>query len=105
MVLPTADSPYQIVMNGQASGGLSMVPTEDYYSASMLAQLVSASGVRTTAEQLRKVLGGKAVNVQPVINRFSTDINGSAAKGDVETMLQLTYLYFTRPNFDRGVLT
>ena len=103
VVLPTADSPYQIVMNGQASGGLSMVPTEDYYSASMLAQLVSASGVGDfTAEQLRKVLGGKAVNVQPVINRFSTDINGSAAKGDVETMLQLTYLYFTRPNFDRG---
>ena len=103
VVLPTADSPYQIVMNGQASGGLSMVPTEDYYSASMLAQLVSASGVGNfTAEQLRKVLGGKAVNVQPVINRFSTDINGSAAKGDVETMLQLTYLYFTRPNFDRG---
>ena len=28
VVLPTADSPYQIVMNGQASGGLSMVPTE-----------------------------------------------------------------------------
>ena len=103
VVLPTADSPYQIVMNGQASGGLSMVPTEDYYSASMLAQLVSASGVGDfTAEQLRKVLGGKAVSVQPVINRFSTDINGSAAKGDVEAMLQLTYLYFTRPNFDRG---
>lgn len=103
VVLPTADSPYQIVMSGQASGGLSMVPTEDYYSASMLAQVVGASGVGDfTAEQLRKVLGGKAVNVQPAINRFSTDINGSAAKGDVETMLQLTYLYFTRPSFDRG---
>ena len=103
VVLPTADSPYQIVMSGQASGGLSMVPTEDYYSVSMLAQVVGASGVGDfTAEQLRKVLGGKAVNVQPAINRFSTDINGSAAKGDVETMLQLTYLYFTRPNFDRG---
>lgn len=103
VVLPTTDSPYQIVMSGQASGGLSMVPTEDYYTASMVAQVVNASGVGDfTAEQLRKVLGGKSVNVQPAINRFSTDINGSAAKGDVETMLQLTYLYFTRPNFDRG---
>jgi predicted Zn-dependent peptidases len=105
VVLPTTDSPYQIVMNGQASGGLSMIPTEDYYSVSMLAQVVSASGVGDfTAEQLRKVLGSKVVNIQPTINRFSTDINGSAAKGDVETMLQLTYLYFTRPNFDRGRL-
>ena len=50
------------------------------------------------------MLGSKVVNIQPTINRFSTDINGSAAKGDVETMLQLTYLYFTRPNFDRGRL-
>ena len=67
--------------------------------------MVSASGVGDfTAEQLRKVLGSKVVNIQPTINRFSTDINGSAAKGDVETMLQLTYLYFTRPNFDRGRL-
>ena len=82
-----------------------MIPTEDYYSVSMLAQVVSASGVGDfTAEQLRKVLGSKVVNIQPTINRFSTDINGSAAKGDVETMLQLTYLYFTRPNFDRGRL-
>lgn len=105
VVLPTTDTPYQIVMSGQASGGLSMIPTEDYYSVSMLAQVVSASGVGDfTAEQLRKVLGSKVVNIQPTINRFSTDINGSAAKGDVETMLQLTYLYFTRPNFDRGRL-
>ena len=29
------------------------------------------------------MLGSKVVNIQPTINRFSTDINGSAAKGDV----------------------
>lgn len=103
VVLPTTDSPYQIIMSGQASGGISMVPTGEYYTASMVAQVVNASGVGDfTAEQLRKVIGSKVVSVQPAITRFSTDINGSAAKGDVETMLQLTYLYFTRPNFDRG---
>ena len=102
VILPTTDSPSQIVMNGQAGGGLSAVADEDYYTASLLAQVVAASGVNDlTAEQLRKVLGIKSVTVQPVMERFSTGINGRSAKGDVETMLQLTYLYFMHPNFDK----
>lgn len=102
VVLPTTDSPSQIVMNGQASGGLSTVADADYYTASLLTQIVAASGVNDfTVEQLRKVLGTKSVAVQPMIDRFSTSINGRSAKGDVETMLQLTYLYFMHPNFDK----
>ena len=102
VVLPTTDSPSQVLMSGQADGGLSMVADADYYMTSLLPQMVAASGVNDfTAEQLRKVLGTKSVAVQPVIDRFSTGISGRAAVGDVEAMLQLTYLYFMRPNFDK----
>lgn len=68
----------------------------------MTTQIVNMSGIGGfNSEQLRKVLGTKVVSVQPSINRFSSNMTGSAAKADVETMLQLTYLYFTHPNFDR----
>lgn len=102
VVLPTTDKPLQVMMNGQADGGLSTIPDTDYYTALMVAQLVNMSGVGGfTSEQLRKVIGSKSTTVQVAVDRFLTGINGNAAKEDIETMLQLTYLYFTQPNFDR----
>lgn len=102
VVLPTADSPHQIKMSGEASGGLSTVADADYFTASLAAEVVSASGIGGfTPGQLQKVVGSKVASVQPSIRRFSTSITGGAAKGDVETLLQLTWLYFMRPDFDR----
>ncbi len=102
VVLPTPYSRNQIVMSGQAGGGLSATSDPDYFTASMIPQVINMSGVgEFNAEQLRKVLGTKVASVQPSITRFSSAINGSSAKTDVETMLQLTYLYFMHPNFER----
>lgn len=101
-VLPTKYSRNQILMSGQASGGLSVVSDSDYFTASMIPQIVNMSGVgEFNSEQLRKVLSNKAASVQLSISRFTSGLTGNSAKADVETMLQLTYLYFTRPNFDR----
>lgn len=102
VVMPTPYSRNQIIMNGQAGGGLSTIDTSDYLTASMVAQIAGVSGAgEFNGEQLRKLLSTKSVSVQPSIGRFSSDISGSAAKADVETMLQLAYLYFMHPNFDR----
>ncbi len=102
VVLPTSYSRNQIVMSGQAGGGLSTIAMQDYFTASMTAQIANMSGVgEFNSEQLRKVLGTKVASVKPSIGRFASDMTGSAAKADVETMLQLTNLYFTHPNFDR----
>lgn len=102
VALPTTYSRNQIQMDGQATGGLSMLPDKDYFTGSMLAQVANMSGLGGfNTEQLRKVLAGKLVTVQSGIGRFSSEIAGSSAKSDVETMLQLTYLSFMKPNFDR----
>lgn len=103
VALPTAHSRNRVVMSAQADGGLSTLPMQDYFTGSMTAQIAIASGANGfTNEELRLVLGTKSASVLPVISRFFTGVSGSAAKADVETMLQLTYLYFMHPAFDRG---
>ena len=102
VVKPTTFSPSQIVMSAEASGGLSMVDDQDYFSASTLMPLVKRSGLGNfSVNDLKKVIGTKVAAVSPNLSRFSSGLSGSAAKSDVETMLQLTYLYFTKPRFAR----
>lgn len=102
LVKPTPYSPSQIVMSAEASGGLSVVDDKDYFSASTLMPLVNRSGLGNfNTNDLKKVIGTKVAAVAPSLNRFSSGLNGSAAKSDLETMLQLTYLYFTNPRFSR----
>ncbi len=102
IVKPTAFSPSQMEMSAMAQGGLSLVDDKDYFSASTLMPLVSRSGVGEYSNQeLKKVLGTKVASVSPSIGRFSSELNGRAAKSDLESMLQLTYLYFRQPRFVR----
>jgi zinc protease len=49
---------------------------------------------------LRKVLAGKTASVTPRISALSESLNGQCSAADIETMLQLTYLYFTQPRKD-----
>lgn len=99
----TGGTPNLVTMNGTVPGGLALISQEDYYTASLSAQVVMASGVNgLTPGQIRQLNANKVAQVMPVIGRFQSDLNGSAAKADVETMLQLTNLYFTHPMFDEG---
>lgn len=102
VVLPTMFSRNQIQMTAVAGGGLSAVTDADYYTASMLVPVVGRSGVGDfTAAQLRKVVGSRSASAMPTLARFTSGINGGSAKADVETMLQLTWLYFTSPRLER----
>ena len=42
---------------------------------------------------LRKVLAGKSASVTPRLGTISESLNGQCSAVDLETMLQLTYLY------------
>lgn len=102
LVKPTSYSPSQVSMSAFAPGGLSMVNDADYFTVQNLIPLVNMSGVGDfNAIDLKKVIGTKVAMAMPTISRFSTGVSGGAAKSDVETMLQLTYLYFTQPQLNR----
>ncbi|MCW3805531.1 M16 family metallopeptidase [Plebeiibacterium marinum] len=101
-VKPTNYSPSQVSMSAYADGGLSMVDDADYFTTQNLIPLINMSGLGDfDVIDLKKVIGTKVAMATPTISRFSTGISGGAAKSDVETMLQLTYLYFTNPKMSR----
>nr|WP_294896874.1 insulinase family protein [uncultured Pedobacter sp.] len=102
---PTDFKNDQILFSATSKGGTSLASDADFRSAEMADQLVGESGIATFDEsQLGKLLTGKVVSVTPYIGTYSEGISGSASPKDLETALQLTYLYFTAPRKDTNVL-
>jgi len=98
---PTTFKADEIRMRVFSKGGLSQVKTEDLPSASVAAYIVDLSGIgRFNATQLEKALTGKTVSVSPEIDDNIEQMTGSSSVKDFETLLQLTYLYFTSPRRD-----
>ena len=98
---PTEFKADEILMRAFSKGGYSQVMTLDLPSAYMATSIVELSGIgRFNATQLEKALTGKTVSVSPEINENTENIGGSSSVKDFETMLQLTYLYFTAPRRD-----
>lgn len=86
----------EIMMNGFAFGGVSLAENEDLLSALFADQIIERSGIGSmNYTQLSKYLEDKIAGVYPSISDVSQGINGSCTPTDLETMLQLSYLYFT----------
>ena len=101
VIKPTDFKSDEILMQAFSKGGKTQVATEDLPSAELATMIVGMSGIgRFTAPQLEKALSGKTVSVSPEISENIERINGSSSVKDLETMLQLTYLYFTAPRRD-----
>ena len=98
---PTDFKADEILMQAFSKGGLSQVKTEDLPSAEVATSLIEISGIgRFSATQLEKALTGKTVSVSAEISENVERMHGSSSIKDLETMLQLTYLYFTAPRRD-----
>ncbi|HEY0898427.1 MAG TPA: insulinase family protein, partial [Sphingobacteriaceae bacterium] len=101
---PTDFKNDQILFAATSPGGTSLANDQEFRSADQAAELVDASGISEfDATQLNKLLTGKVVNVTPSISNLREGLSGSAAPKDLETALQLTYLYFTQPRKDQNV--
>ena len=91
----------QVSMTMKGEGGTSLYGNEDIPNFSLLTSAVTEAGVGDfNATRLRKALTGKSVRLAPAIGSESQRIVGTSAVKDLETMLQLTYLYFTAPRKD-----
>lgn len=98
---PTEFKADEILMQAFSKGGFSQVKTEDLPAAQLATAVISLSGIgRFNATQLEKALTGKTVSVSPEISENVERINASSSVKDLETMLQLNYLYFTAPRRD-----
>ncbi|MEX0600811.1 MAG: insulinase family protein, partial [Rhodothermales bacterium] len=103
---PTDFKEDEIVMSAVSPGGSSLVPDSAAFSAETASQLVARSGVATfDRTALEKYLAGKVVSVSPYIGETTEGLRGSASPEDVETLLQLTYLYVTEPRASEDALS
>jgi len=98
---PTDFKNDEILMTSFGFGGTSLASDEEYISASFANQIMSMSGIGNfNTVELSKFLTGKNVSVNPEIDDLSQGISGRSVKKDLETMFELTYLYFTEPRKD-----
>lgn len=102
---PTDFQNDEILMSAFSPGGHSLYSDADFQSATTADALVNLGGIgNLPLTDLQKSLTGKTVNVSPYIEELYEGINGNCSVADLETMLQLTYLYFTAPRKDSTAL-
>ncbi|MFV0593221.1 MAG: M16 family metallopeptidase [Draconibacterium sp.] len=91
----------EILFNAWSLGGSSLYPKEDDVSANLATDVITESGIARFDEiTLNKMLAGKVFGLSPYISDLREGFNGSSSVKDVESLLQMLYLYFTEPRFD-----
>ena len=87
-----------------SKGGTSLYEPEQLPSAGNAVVFASASGVGDFDNiALGKLLTGKMATCEVSIGSLSESVSGSSVPGDIETLLQLVYLSFEHPRFDREI--
>jgi zinc protease len=101
---PTTFKNDQILMGATRPGGKNNYGIADKFNAEYAVPVVTAMGVgEFSPVDLRKVLAGKTATVAPSFGGISEGMRGNSSVKDLETLFQLTYLYFTAPRKDTAL--
>lgn len=91
----------EIMFNAWSLGGNSLYGVKDDVSAELATDVIAMSGIAGFDKiTLDKMLTGKVFSLSPNISEIREGFSGSSSVKDVETLLQMVYLYFTEPRFD-----
>ncbi len=86
----------EVLLNASSKGGSSLLGEEDIINAKAFDAVIGSSGLGNfDVTELQKALAGKQANVNLQLANFHEIISGSSTPKDIETLFQLTYLYFT----------
>ena len=105
VVLPTEYKKDQVIMDLKFDGGKTLVSDEEIVSLedNIWSLFLQNSGIsKFSGTQVPKMLAGKNLSVTPYISNASHGVQGSSTPKDLETALQLVYLYFADPRFDEA---
>jgi zinc protease len=98
---PTDFKNDQVLFTSYSWGGWSLYPDSDFLSAVSADEIIDESGVGDfDATALEKKLSGKIVSCSPYISELTQGFNGRCSPRDLETLLQLIYLYQVSPRKD-----
>ena len=91
-----------VSLNAYAMGGSSMYPDTLVPSLSLFSNVISMYGAGEYDNvALQKLLAGKKASVSLGLTETTQTITGSSTPKDFETMMQLLYLRFAQPNFNK----
>ena len=94
----------RVLISLSKDGGESLIPTEDIdsFDNSIFGTYVRNTGVAGfSGMTVTKMLAGKNLSVNPYVSALRHGVSGNSSTKDVETALQLVYLYYTQPRFDQ----
>lgn len=93
----------EVLFSAYSLGGSSLYPQNDDVSADVASSVLSLSGLGEFDKiSLDKLLSGKAVSLSPYISDLREGFSGGSSVKDVETLLQLVYLYFVGQRTDQA---
>lgn len=91
-----------VTLSGYAFGGSSFYHDSLVASLTLFPQIISMYGAGDYDNvALTKMLAGKKVSVSLGIDETLQTVSGSSTPADFETMMQLLYLRFAQPNYNR----
>ncbi len=91
----------EIILSASSKGGSSLLGLDDIPNAKVFNQAIGYSGLGNFSfTELSKVLAGKQANVDLTLGTFHENISGHSTPKDIETMMQMLYLYFTNISKD-----
>ena len=92
----------QVLLEGYGYGGSGLYGLDELPNLNMFNDVIEASGLGSFSHtELEKALAGKIASASLSISAYRELVNGSSTPKDVETMLQLVYLYFTNIKKDQ----
>ena len=92
----------QVLLRAEGFGGEALYGEEELPNLRMFGDVIEASGLGNFSHtELEKALAGKIASVSMYMSNYREHVSGSSTPKDVETMLQLVYLYFTNINKDQ----
>ena len=103
LVYPTDFTKDQILIDIYEDGGRSLIETADLpsFDENIFGLYLNNTGIAGfSGTQVSKMLTGKTLSINPYIDALKHGVSGTSSVKDLETALQLAYLYYTEPRFD-----
>jgi len=101
LLKPTTFKNDEIIFKAQSFGGTSLYDEKDHMNADFSNSVQDESGFgKFDAMALEKYLQDKTARVYSGVGMYEESLQGNSNKKDLETMLQLIHLAFTKPRKD-----
>jgi len=86
----------EVLMTASSKGGESLLGEKDFINAQVFDNVIEASGLGAFDHtELEKALAGKQISLSMSLTKLHEAVSGRSTPKDMETLMQLTYLYFT----------